>query len=295
MSAPTSPVNLAGAVVAITGAARGIGLATAKAFAAQGSRVAIGDLDATLAEQAAAQVGGGALGLELDVTDRASMDAFLAAAQEQLGPLDVLVNNAGIMPIGGFLEETDATAAKQFAVNVDGVLHGMKSAMPGMLERGRGHIVNVASAAGKAGFPGAASYCGTKHAVVGITEAVRLEFRGRGLGFSLVMPAIVNTELTSGVSSARGIRNVDPEDVAAAVIESITSGRFDVYVPKLIGPLNKSMSLLPRSAREGILRATKGDRAMLDFDPAKRLAYVERTTALESAPPTPALGPGEDA
>jgi NADP-dependent 3-hydroxy acid dehydrogenase YdfG len=288
-----TPVPLRGAVVAITGAARGIGLATAHAFAAQGARVAIGDLDAALAEQAAAQVGGGAIGLPLDVTDRASMDAFVAAAEAQLGPLEVLVNNAGIMPIGPFLEESDATARGQFAVNVDGVLHGMKAALPGMLARGRGHVVNVASAAGKAGFPGAASYCGTKHAVVGITEAVRLELRGRGVDFSLVMPAIVNTELTSGVDSARGIKNVEPEDVAAAVVESIQSGRFDVYVPKVLGPLNRANVLLPRRAREGIMRATKGDRAMLDFDPAKRLAYVERT-AVDAAPATPALGPGEE-
>jgi NADP-dependent 3-hydroxy acid dehydrogenase YdfG len=288
-----TPVPLRGAVVAITGAARGIGLATAHAFAAQGARVAIGDLDAALAEQAAAQVGGGAVGLPLDVTDRASMDAFVAAAEAQLGPLDVLVNNAGIMPIGPFLEESDATARGQFAVNVDGVLHGMKAALPGMLARGRGHIVNVASAAGKAGFPGAASYCGTKHAVVGITEAVRLELRGRGVDFSLVMPAIVNTELTSGVDSARGIKNVEPEDVAAAVIESIQSGRFDVYVPKVLGPLNRANVLLPRRAREAIMRATKGDRAMLDFDPAKRLAYVERT-AVDAAPATPALGAGDE-
>src|ERR1700731_3461931 len=105
-----APRSLAGTVVAITGGARGIGRATAAALLAQGARVAIGDIDAALAEQTAGELRGGTIGLPLDVTDRASFATFLDQVEERLGPLDVLINNAGIMPIGPFVEETDATA-----------------------------------------------------------------------------------------------------------------------------------------------------------------------------------------
>src|SRR6516165_2203397 len=103
---------LAGRVVAITGGARGIGRATAAALIAQGARVAIGDIEAPLAERTATELGSGTIGLALDVTDASSFEAFLDEVENGLGPLDVLINNAGIMPIGPFVEETDATAAR---------------------------------------------------------------------------------------------------------------------------------------------------------------------------------------
>src|SRR5580693_8091110 len=102
--------SIAGRVVAITGGARGIGRATAQALIAQGARVAIGDIDAPLAQRTAHELGAGTLGLALDVTDRASFDGFLTEVESRLGPLDVLVNNAGIMPIGPFVSETGVTA-----------------------------------------------------------------------------------------------------------------------------------------------------------------------------------------
>src|SRR5262249_55779965 len=151
-----------GRVVAITGGARGIGRATATALAARGARVAIGDLDESLAAEVAEGLGGGAIAAALDVTDRSSFEAFIDEAERELGPLDVLVNNAGIMPVGPFLAETDETAIRQVDINVHGVIHGMKIALPRMVDRGRGHVVNLASVAGKGGFPGVATYCGTK-------------------------------------------------------------------------------------------------------------------------------------
>jgi len=109
----TQPRSLYGTVVAITGGARGIGRATANALAREGAKVAIGDLDADLAAKEAAAIGGDAVGLGLDVTDRDSFEAFLDAVEEKLGPLDVLVNNAGIMPLGRFIEEDDASTIRQ--------------------------------------------------------------------------------------------------------------------------------------------------------------------------------------
>src|SRR5947208_873303 len=153
--------SLAGRVVAITGGARGIGRATAAALIVQGARVAIGDIDAPLAVQSAQKLGGGTVGLPLDVTDRASFDRFLADVEQQLGPLDVLINNAGIMPVGPFIEETDATAERLVDINLHGVIYGSKLALERFLPQGRGHLVNIASVAGKAGFPGGATYCAT--------------------------------------------------------------------------------------------------------------------------------------
>ena len=165
--------SLTGKVVAITGGARGIGKATAAALVRKGCRVAIGDLDLALAEQTAAALGGGTVALPLDVTDRASFAAFLDEAERQLGPLDVLVNNAGIMPVTPFVEESEDSVRRQIDINLHGVITGTQMAIERMSPRHRGHIVNIASQAGKAGVPGIATYSATKHAVVGLSEAVR--------------------------------------------------------------------------------------------------------------------------
>src|SRR3954447_14565021 len=220
--------SLRGKVVAITGGARGIGKATAKALVLKGAKVAIGDLDRELAEETARELGSDTLALELDVTRRDSFEGFLDQVEERLGSLDVLVNNAGIMPLGRFVDEDDLTARRMVDINVHGVMYGMKLALPRMQRRGSGHIVNLASQAGKGGFPGGATYCGTKHFVVGVSEAVRTEVRDTGIEVSCVMPGVVNTELATGLKSARGVKNVNPEDVADAIVEALKFPRFDV-------------------------------------------------------------------
>ena len=194
-----APKSLAGQIVAITGGARGIGRATAAALIAQGARVAIGDIDAELAGTTATELGAGTLGLALDVTSRDSFSAFLDEVESQLGPLDVLINNAGIMPIGPFVEETDATAERMVDINLHGVILGSKLAIERFLPRRRGHLVQIASAAGKFGIAGGATYCATKHAVVGLSEALAMELRDTGIDISVVMPTVVNTELGSGL------------------------------------------------------------------------------------------------
>jgi len=132
-----------GRVIAITGGARGIGRATAAAMIARGARVAIGDLDAELAARTAAELGGETLALALDVTSGASFQAFLDEVEMALGPLDVLVNNAGIMPVGRFLDEDEAVTRAEIEINVHGVIRGSKLALMRMLPRGRGHLVNI--------------------------------------------------------------------------------------------------------------------------------------------------------
>src|SRR5215831_18618561 len=199
---------LAGQTAAITGAARGIGKATAQALLAKGMRVAIGDVDLAAAEQTAAELGPSAIAARLDVTDRASFCAFLDRAEQQLGPVDVLVNNAGIMQIGRFIDEDDLTARRMIDINLHGVILGMKLGLERMLPREHGHIVNISSQAGKYGSPGGATYSATKHAVVGLTEAVRGELRlmKAHIDLSYVMPFVVDTELGSGLGEAGGLK-----------------------------------------------------------------------------------------
>ena len=270
--------SLGGKVVAITGGARGIGKATATALVRKGCRVAIGDLDLGLAEATAAELGGGTVALALDVTDRASFASFLDAAERELGPLDVVVNNAGIMPVTPFAEETEASVKRQLEINVYGVIVGMQLAIERFQPRGRGHIVNLASQAGKGGFPGIATYSGTKHAVVGVSEAVRAELRGSGIEIACVMPTVVNTELTSGVGQ-RSIKPVEASDVANEIVDALEVPRFDVWVPRENGAFFKIVSLLPRGAREALGRLMKVDKLMTEVDHTARRAYEQRAAA----------------
>ena len=281
---------LTGRVAAITGGARGIGKSTAIALLRQGMKVGIGDIDLAAAQQTASELGANTAAFELDVTRRESVAAFFDGVEEQLGPLDVVVNNAGIMQLGSFLEEDDLTTQRQIDININGVLFGVKEAMPRFLSRNSGHLVNIASSAGKAGFPGGATYCGTKHFVVGFSEAVRQELRETPIEVSCVMPGIVNTELAAGLQQARGVKNINPEDVADAIVEALRHPRFDVFVPKSIGPINQVLGLLPRGGREAFARALKADKVLAGADPNARRAYELRASQSE-----PGLEPGEKA
>jgi NAD(P)-dependent dehydrogenase (short-subunit alcohol dehydrogenase family) len=283
-----APRSLAGRVVAITGGARGIGRATAAALIAQGARVAIGDIEAPLAEQAAGELGSGTVGLPLDVTDRPSFERFLDDVEARLGPLDVLINNAGIMPIGPFVEESDETAARMVDINLHGVIFGSKLALTRFQRRGTGHLVNIASAAGKAGFAGGTTYCATKHGVVGLSESIRAEVHGTDIRVSVVMPVVVHTELGSGLPETRGFKAVEPEDVANAIVEALQRDRFDVYVPKSVGGLMRMRALVPRRVMEGIGRLLKGDEVLANPDHTARAAYEARMAQTIASAQTPA-------
>jgi NADP-dependent 3-hydroxy acid dehydrogenase YdfG len=292
------PRSLAGSVVAITGGARGIGRATASALIAQGARVAIGDIEAPLAEQTAAELAAGTVGLPLDVTDRASFAGFLDQVEDRLGPVDVLINNAGIMPIGPFVEETDATAQRMIDINLVGVIYGSKLALERFLPRRRGHLVQIASAAGKMGFAGGVTYCATKHAVVGLSEGLRAELRDTGVDISVVMPVVVNTELGSGLPQTRGFKSVAPEDVAQAIVEALQTRRFEVYVPKSVNGLVRFGAIMPRRVLDAIGKALKGDQVLAQPDHVARAAYEARmaqTIEGAKAPAAHAEAAGEQA
>jgi NAD(P)-dependent dehydrogenase (short-subunit alcohol dehydrogenase family) len=276
------PRALTGKVVAITGGGRGIGRAIAQALVREGARVAIGDLDRESAERTAAELGSGTLGLALDVTDHVAFTGFLDEVEQRLGPLHVLVNNAGIMPVTPFVEETADSISRQIEINLHAVIHGTQQAMLRMQPRGTGHIVNLASLAGRSGFPNLATYCATKHGVVGLSEAARLELRGTDIEVSVVMPGIVRTELSTGLAEARGVKSVSPEHVADEVVAALKVPRFDVFVPRNAGPLIQFGAALPRRLREAVARMIKADKALLDANREARTAYEARAAA--SAP-----------
>jgi short-subunit dehydrogenase len=208
----------------------------------------------------------------------------------------VLVNNAGIMQVGHTIwEEDDATTQRMIDINVNGVMFGVKEVVPRMLSRGRGHVVNIASTAGKGGFPGGGTYCGTKHYVVGMSEALRAELRGTGIEVSCVMPVVVNTELAAGLQDTRGVKLIQPEDVANEIVSALKEARFDVFVPRSVAGITKVMNLLPRGGRESLSRALKADKVLIELDAGKRAAYELRAShsdpALEAGDETKQLTP----
>ncbi len=268
-----------GRVVAITGGGRGIGLATARVLVGRSNRVAIGDVDLDVAEAAAAALGPGAVAFPLDVTDEASFVKFVAAVEERFGPVDVLVNNAGIMPIGPFLDEAPSTADRALAINLGGCLTGMRAALPGMIARGTGHVLNVASVAGKSPVPGGLTYAATKAAVISATESARVEFAGTGVVFTCVMPSFTNTDIIAGTKGTRFVKNVEPEDVGTAIADAIAKPRHDVYVPSAVGAIVKVTPLIGRRMRDATNHAIGADRAFLDIDQSARVGYEQRIAA----------------
>jgi NAD(P)-dependent dehydrogenase (short-subunit alcohol dehydrogenase family) len=280
------PVDVSGRVVAITGAARGIGLATAKALRAKGAKVAIGDVDGDTAISAAASLGSDVLAASLDVTDPSSFRDFLALTERELGVVDVLVNNAGIMPIGPFLDESHDTAQRVFDIDVLGVMTGMKLGLPAMLKRGSGHIVNVASVAGTAPVPGGASYAAAKAAVISLTETARVEFAKQGVAFTAVMPSFTATDLILGTKGTRLIPTIQPEDVADAIVGAIETQKKDVYVPKVLAPMVWSAPLIGRRVRDFMNHMIRADRTFLEVDQGVRASYdarISRPTAKDAA------------
>jgi NAD(P)-dependent dehydrogenase (short-subunit alcohol dehydrogenase family) len=268
-------------VVVITGGARGIGLATATALHNLGAKVAIGDIDEVRVKESGAALGLDVYG-KLDVTDRDSFAGFLDQVERQLGPIDVLVNNAGIMPLGRVADETDAVTRRVLDINVYGVILGSKLALERMVPRGSGHVINVASLAGESYIPGAATYCASKHAVVGFTDTARLEYRATGVKFSMVLPTFVNTELIAGTSGAKGFKNAEPADIANAIVELVARPKPRVRVTKAMGALVASAKFMPRAVAEGINRAMGGEHVFTDdVDADKRRAYEARARGEE--------------
>jgi short-subunit dehydrogenase len=192
--------------------------------------------------------------------------------------VDVLVNNAGIIAVGPAIDEPHEITQRLIAVNIAGVILGTKLAAARMRRRGSGHVINIASAGAVIPVPGIATYSATKHAVVGFTDAVRLENRRSGIHFSTVLPALTNTEMISGVGRTRGFKNIEPDDVAQAVAELIDKPRPRAMVPRTFGAIAMTgRRLLPLRASETLERALGAERVFQDsVDKPRRAAYEQR-------------------
>lgn len=198
--------NLNGRVVVITGAGSGIGRELALLCAQRGANLALCDLNFSAVEETAERarsLGREVLTAKVDVSSYDDMAAFAASVQEQFGNVDLLVNNAGVAIIGGFLDTTPADWDWIVSINMTGVANGCLAFAPAMVERGRGQIVNIASAAGLLANPQLGAYSATKFGVLGLSEALRMELAEHGVGVSAVCPGIINTAITAN-SPIRG-------------------------------------------------------------------------------------------
>ncbi|MEU4316300.1 SDR family oxidoreductase [Nocardia sp. NPDC024068] len=269
-------VSLRGKVVVITGGARGIGLATAISLAKLGAKIAIGDIDEKTVKESGTEQDFDHYG-RLDVTDAQSFGTFLDDVERELGPIDVLINNAGIMPTGRLVDESDQITRRILDINVYGVILGSKLALSRMLPRRNGHIINIASLAGETHIPGLATYNASKHAVLGFTDTLREEYRGSGVAVSSVLPTLTNTELGSGVAAPKGLPAAEPEDIAAAVVRLIAKPKAKARVTRAAGAMSVFVNLLPQAMGDALGRSMGSAQTFLDdVDADQRKAYEDR-------------------
>lgn len=211
--------GLSGKVAVVTGAARGIGFAIAKRLAEEGARVAIADVDGDGAAQAAVRIGGAAMGVRLDVTETESIRAGIASVAERLGPIDVLVNNAGWDKVEPFVKSEEATWDKVIAINLKGPIACARAVLDSMIVRRSGKIISISSDAGRVGSAGEAVYAGAKAGIIGFSKTLARELARSGINVNVVCPGPTNTPLFQEMSGGN-------EKLAASLKHAIPLGRL---------------------------------------------------------------------
>jgi NAD(P)-dependent dehydrogenase (short-subunit alcohol dehydrogenase family) len=244
-----------GRTMLVTGASSGIGRDIALAFAAMGARIALLARRKTLLDDIAGQIradGGDALTLSADVAKPADMREAVRLTLAEFGHIDILVNSAGVLEAAPVETMDPAALERMLAVNLFGTLHAMQAALPSMRKAGSGHIVNISSLAGRRGMPPLGGYCATKFAVVGLTEALRVELYGTGVKLSLVMPGVIDTPMAQGATAANAFKGL-PESMYAmpvrwvtwAVVAALVLGLAEIDVPPGAAVAEKIAALFP--------------------------------------------------
>ena len=268
-----------GKVVTITGAGSGIGLEIARAFAREGARVVLSDVDPKLLERAVEEVSNiqaDARGVVADVTRPADLAALLDDARSTFGQVDVHVNNAGVLTTGPFDALSDADVERHIRVNLLGVMYGTRAAVRIMRDQGSGHVVNIASLAGLAGVPGAAAYSASKFGVRGFTLSAAGELRDTSIHLTTVCPDAVETPMVDRAASEAGSPLIfsgtmlKPEAVAAAVLDVIEKPRPEICLPRHRGIMAKIGSFFPSMGDRTLPQLEKlGEKAIARYQSEK--------------------------
>jgi NAD(P)-dependent dehydrogenase (short-subunit alcohol dehydrogenase family) len=247
--------QLEGKIAVVTGGASGIGLALGERLRIEGMRIVLADVEPDALEAAVAALGDDdVIGVACDVSDRASVEALAARTLDAFGAVHVVCNNAGVGPGGVTWEVPESVWDWVLGVNLMGVVNGISAFVPRLVEQDEGHVVNTSSVAGLLGFPGMAAYCASKHAIVGLSQALQqdLELAGSSVGVTVVCPGATRTRMNDsgrnwperlGPTPATGLAPghpavteeflrtfpeiaIDPAEVAERVVEAIKTGRF---------------------------------------------------------------------
>jgi len=228
-------------VLFITGAARGIGAATAKEAIGRGHRVVLADIDGAAAQAMAQSLGEAACGLQLDVRDPAQWQQALDLAWQRFGKVDVLINNAGVVHTGYVLDVPLEQHRHTVEVNYLGNIAGVLAALPRFIEQGQGHLITVCSLTAYMPFPGLASYAGTKHALRGFHHSLAWEYRKQPLHFTIVYPPAVETPMLQqeaqddSAAASFGEPAISAETMARAIVDAVASRPREVTVPAFQG------------------------------------------------------------
>jgi short-subunit dehydrogenase len=271
--------SLAGKTAIVTGGTRGVGRALVQALVQRQIKVALCARDHDEVDATARELGA-AIGRPLDVSDRTAVGDFIDEVEGELGPIDILVNVAGIMPIGPFEVEEDATTQRILDVNLAAVIFSTKDAARRMKARGSGHIVNVASGASWIAGGGGATYCASKFGLLGYCQSVALELDGTGVEISIVAPGVIETGMSAGVKDVRGLRKVTPDEVAATIVNVLERPRFVAFIPRSVGLMAIALSTLPFGIRQSLARLSNTDTLMLEADMEARAGYEARAQAV---------------
>jgi all-trans-retinol dehydrogenase (NAD+) len=229
--------DLKGKVVLVTGAGRGMGELHARNFAKEGARVVLTDVDEEAVKAAAQYIrdqGGEAHAYLADISDRSSCFALEKSVASEIGPVDVLINNAGIVECEGLLAMSESAIRRITDVNYLGQVWMMQAFLPSMIERKSGHVVNICSVAGKVGTAMLGAYCATKFAMIGVTDAVRHELRKSKVKFTIVNPGYIATGMFQGAKVPLITRWQDPQKVADALIDGVKKGHAEICVPRFV-------------------------------------------------------------